>query len=176
MWTLAFGHSNSNQPEHCFSFPFERGPLYELSSRYRVPRRTPATGKETVLSLAESQPQKSEASSDNERDPARPHRYRPVADHDGPLHKNPHKMEQPTKAKIIPATRENVFSSMSYDRARCTEIAIKRSRSRLLAAFSCTKRPPDSRGPDGLGLPMRQRGIVGRPVAIMADSALTATV
>jgi hypothetical protein len=40
-----------------------------------------------------------------------------------------------TKAKIIPATRENVFSSMSNDRARCPGIAIKRSRSRLLAAL-----------------------------------------
>src|SRR5215472_4241267 len=46
------------------------------------------------LSLAKSQPEKSEATSDNEGDPARPHRYRPVSDGDGPLHKNPHQVEQ----------------------------------------------------------------------------------
>src|SRR5215470_14482183 len=45
-------------------------------------------------SLAKSQPEKSEATSDNEGDPTRPHRYRPVSDGDGPLHKNPYQMEQ----------------------------------------------------------------------------------
>src|SRR5262249_52316716 len=46
------------------------------------------------LSLAKSQPEKSEATSDNESDPTHPHRYRPISDDDGPLHKNPHQMEQ----------------------------------------------------------------------------------
>src|SRR5262245_62087771 len=46
------------------------------------------------LSLAKSQPEKSEATSDNEGDPAHPHRYGPVSDGDGPLQENPHQVEQ----------------------------------------------------------------------------------
>src|SRR2546425_10415692 len=61
------------------------------------------------LSLAKSQPQKSEATSDNEGDPARLHRYRPVSDDDSPLRKNPRH-----HGEIAPATRENSFASMSH--------------------------------------------------------------
>src|SRR5260370_27640542 len=46
------------------------------------------------LSLAKSQPEKSEAASDNEGDPAHPHRYRPITDDDGPFHDNAHQVEQ----------------------------------------------------------------------------------
>src|SRR6266516_2942580 len=49
---------------------------------------------ETALSRAESQPEKSEASSDNEGDPAYRLRHRPVSDDDGPLRKNPHQVEE----------------------------------------------------------------------------------
>src|SRR5262249_23959100 len=66
------------------------------------------------LSLAKSQPEKSEAASDNEGDPARPHRYRPVPDDDGPLHENPRRWNSATTAKTAPATRENVFALMSH--------------------------------------------------------------
>ena len=47
--------------------------------------RSDTTHRALSLSLAKSQPEKSEATSDNEGDPAHPHRYRPVADDDGPL-------------------------------------------------------------------------------------------
>ena len=65
------------------------------------------------IALCESQPEKSEATSDDEADPAHPHRYRPASDHDWPVHINPHQVEQRTAAKITPATIENVFWSMS---------------------------------------------------------------
>jgi len=66
------------------------------------------------LSLAKSQPEKSEAASDNEGDPARPHRYRPVPDDDGHSIKIRTRWNSATTAKITPATRENVFASMSH--------------------------------------------------------------
>ena len=39
------------------------------------------------IALCKSQPEKSEATRDDEADPARPHRYRPVPNHDWPVHK-----------------------------------------------------------------------------------------
>src|SRR5215813_13304328 len=39
------------------------------------------------ITLCKSQPEKSEATRDDEADPARPHRYRPVPNHDWPVHK-----------------------------------------------------------------------------------------
>src|SRR5215471_20045759 len=38
------------------------------------------------ITLCKSQPEKSEATRDDEADPARPHRYRPVPDHDWQQH------------------------------------------------------------------------------------------
>src|SRR6516225_5057891 len=38
------------------------------------------------IALCKSQPEKSGAARDDEADPARPHRYRPVPDHDWPVH------------------------------------------------------------------------------------------
>src|SRR6516225_4050382 len=46
------------------------------------------------LSLAKSQPEKSEAAGDKEGDPAHPQLYRPVSDDDGPLQENPRQVEQ----------------------------------------------------------------------------------
>src|SRR5215813_7436580 len=46
------------------------------------------------MALCKSQPEKSEATRDDEADPAHPHRYRPVPDHDWPVHINPHQVEQ----------------------------------------------------------------------------------
>src|SRR5262249_30797660 len=64
--------------------------------RGQKPKTTspPRRAKLLSLSLAKSQPEKSEATSDNEGDPAHPHRYRPVPDDDGPLHENPRQVEQ----------------------------------------------------------------------------------
>src|SRR5262249_26564736 len=47
------------------------------------------------------------------RGPARPHRYRPVPDHDWPVHINRTRWNTATTAKITPATRENIFRSIS---------------------------------------------------------------
>ena len=55
--------------------------------------RSDTTHRAFSLSLAKSQPEK-KATSDNEGDLARPHRYRPVADDDGPLDKNPQQVGQ----------------------------------------------------------------------------------
>jgi len=66
------------------------------------------------LSLAKSQPEKSEATSDNEGDPAHPHRYRPVADDDGPFHENPHEVEQRHHGEDHPCHKGKRFASMSH--------------------------------------------------------------
>src|SRR5262249_2124369 len=65
------------------------------------------------IALCKSQPEKSGATRDDEADPARPHRYRPVPDHDWPVHINRTRWNTATTAKITPATRENVFRSIS---------------------------------------------------------------
>src|SRR5215831_4678151 len=61
------------------------------------------------LSLAKSQPEKSEATSDNEGDPAHPHRYGPVSDDDGPLHENPHQVEQRHHGENHPSHKRKRF-------------------------------------------------------------------
>jgi CheY-like chemotaxis protein len=60
-------------------------------------------------SLAKSQPEKSKATSDNEGDPAHPHWYRPVPDDDGPLHENPHQVEQRHHGEDHPSHKRKRF-------------------------------------------------------------------
>src|SRR5262249_3444263 len=64
------------------------------------------------IALCKSQPEKSEATRDDEADPAHPHRYRPVPDHNWPLHINPHQVEQRHHGEDNPATAENIFGSI----------------------------------------------------------------
>jgi hypothetical protein len=61
------------------------------------------------LSLAKSQPEKSEATSDNEGDPAHPHRYRPVPDDDRPLHENPRQVKQRHHGEDHPSHKRKRF-------------------------------------------------------------------
>ena len=79
-------------------------PLWWTSADHDAPLVAPFS-----LSLAKSQPEKSEATSDNEGDPARPHRYRPVSDGDGPLHKNPHQVEQRHHGEDHPSHKRKRF-------------------------------------------------------------------
>src|SRR6516162_6525325 len=65
------------------------------------------------LSLAKSQPEKSEATSDNEGDPAHPHRYRPVPDDDGPFRKNSHQVQQRNHGKDQPSHQRKCFWSIA---------------------------------------------------------------
>ena len=89
-----------------YQFPYmERGAKRPDPLKTREPRQTRVGAPAWSLSIGplviptwlvrrESKPQKSEASGDDEADPAEPHRYRPVPDVNWPAHINPHQVEQ----------------------------------------------------------------------------------
>ena len=72
----------------------------------------PPTETPFSLSLAKPQPDKREATSDDEGDPAHPHRYRPVSDGDGPVHNNPHQVDQRHHGEDHPSHKKKRFASM----------------------------------------------------------------
>src|SRR5262249_43721147 len=116
------------------------------------------------LSLANSQPEKSEATSDNEGDPAHPHRYRPVPDDDGPLHENPRQVKQRYHGEDHPPTRENVFGSMSHHPKSLTQDSTQ-------GDDGCERRATDfgdqTWSPTGDHCPRRTRSIPWEPRAVL---------
>src|SRR5262249_57914811 len=65
------------------------------------------------MALCKSQPEKSEATRDDEADPAHPHRYRPVPDHDWPVHISRTKGNSATTAKITPPHQRTFSDSFA---------------------------------------------------------------
>src|SRR5438874_1047833 len=69
---------------------------------------TKTTGRQTGAALRFSvhralrvSARKSKATSDDEADPAHPHRYRPASDHDGPAHINPQRRNDISRAALV---------------------------------------------------------------------------
>src|SRR5438128_62010 len=76
---------------------------------YHGPIQETVKLKTLLVSLAESQPEKSEASSDNEGDPAYRLRHRPVPNDESPLRKNPHQMKQRHQGEDYPSHKRKRF-------------------------------------------------------------------
>src|SRR6266446_8178443 len=71
-----------------------RRAIHSLGIALLMVRRRAAKLKPALFALADSQPEKSEATSDDEGYPAYRLRHRPVADDEVPLRKNPYQVEQ----------------------------------------------------------------------------------
>src|SRR5262249_2033234 len=83
-------------------------------------------GAETALfTLAKSQPEKSEATSDDEGDPACRLRHRPVPDDDGPLLKNPQQVEQRHHCEDHPSNERKCLCIHERSSQVLSRIALK---------------------------------------------------
>jgi hypothetical protein len=86
---------------------------------------------ETALfALADSQPEKSEATSDDEGYPAYRLRHRPIPDGDGPLLKNPHQMEKRDHREDYPSHQRKCF--LVHERSSPHSFSTSRRRDELI--------------------------------------------